>query len=69
MTFTAKFAPSPGVEGWEGAGEGAGGLKLLDELFVNPYITAARAVRVLGVSGPTARHATALLQEEGCSAK
>ena len=40
-------------------------LKLLDELFVNPYITAARAVRVLGVSGPTARHAIALLQEEG----
>ena len=40
-------------------------LKLLDELFVNPYITAARAVRVLGVSGPTARHAIALLQAEG----
>lgn len=40
-------------------------LKLLDELFVNPYITAARAARVLGVSGPTARHAIALLQEEG----
>jgi cell filamentation protein, protein adenylyltransferase len=40
-------------------------LKLLDELFVNPYITAARAVRVLGVSGPTARHVIALLQEEG----
>ena len=40
-------------------------LKLLDELFVNPYVTAARAVRVLGVSGPTARHAIGLLQEEG----
>jgi len=40
-------------------------LKLLDELFVNPYVTAARAARVLGVSGPTARHAIALLQEEG----
>jgi Fic family protein len=40
-------------------------LKLLDELFVNPYITAARAVRVLGVSGPTARQVIALLQEEG----
>ena len=28
-------------------------------------LTAARAVRVLGVSGPTARHVIALLQEEG----
>jgi Fic family protein len=40
-------------------------LKLLDELFLNPYLTTARAVRVLGVSAPTARQAIALLQEEG----
>jgi Fic family protein len=40
-------------------------LKLLDELFVNPYLTAARAVRVLGVSDPTARQAITLLQEQG----
>jgi len=40
-------------------------LKLLDELFVNPYLTATRAVRVLGVSDPTARQAIALLQGEG----
>ncbi|HKI02833.1 MAG TPA: Fic family protein [Thermoanaerobaculia bacterium] len=40
-------------------------LKLLDELFVNPYLTASRAVRVLEVSDPTARQAIALLQQEG----
>jgi Fic family protein len=39
-------------------------LKLLDELFVNPYLTATRAVRVLGVSDPTARQAIALLRDE-----
>lgn len=40
-------------------------MKLLDELFVNPYVTTSRAVRVLGVSAPTARHAISLLQAEG----
>lgn len=40
-------------------------LRLLDELFANPYLTAARATRVLGVSGPTARQAIAILREEG----
>ncbi|MEA2599383.1 MAG: hypothetical protein QOF89_375 [Acidobacteriota bacterium] len=44
-------------------------LKLLDELFVNPYLTTARAVRVLGVSASTARQAIALLLEEGMIAE
>lgn len=40
-------------------------LRLLDELFANPYLTAARATRVLGVSGPTARQAIKVLLQEG----
>jgi Fic family protein len=40
-------------------------LKLLDELFVNPYLTATRAARILGVTAPTARQALDLLQREG----
>ena len=40
-------------------------LRLLDALFVNPYLTAARAAKVLDVSDPTARQAMAYLQEEG----
>lgn len=40
-------------------------LRLLDELFVNPYVTAGRAARLLGVTDPTARQAIAVLQEEG----
>jgi Fic family protein len=40
-------------------------LRLLDELFVNPYLTAARAVRILNVSDPTARQTIAFLQKEG----
>jgi len=40
-------------------------LKLLDELFANPYLTVARAVRVLNVTAPTARQTVALLQSEG----
>ncbi|HEX6898800.1 MAG TPA: Fic family protein [Thermoanaerobaculia bacterium] len=39
-------------------------LRLLDELFANPYLTAARATRVLGVSGPTARQAIKVLLQE-----
>ncbi|HTG34384.1 MAG TPA: Fic family protein [Thermoanaerobaculia bacterium] len=44
-------------------------LRLLDELFVNPYLTAARATQVLNVSNPTARQAIALLQGEGLLAE
>lgn len=40
-------------------------LRLLDALFMNPYLTAARAVQILGVSDPTARQALAVLQEDG----
>jgi Fic family protein len=40
-------------------------LRLLDDLFINPYLTAARAVQVLKVSDPTARQAIGLLQGEG----
>jgi Fic family protein len=38
-------------------------LALVDELFVNPYITVAKATRVLNVSDPTARQAVDLLQK------
>jgi Fic family protein len=40
-------------------------LRLVDELFANPYLSAARAVRVLRVTDPTARQAIARLQAEG----
>lgn len=40
-------------------------MALLDELFVNPYITVSRAARLLNVSNPTARTAVARLQEDG----
>ncbi len=40
-------------------------LALLDGLFVNPYVTVPRAVRLLGVSNPTARQAVRDLQDEG----
>jgi Fic family protein len=40
-------------------------LRLLDALFVNPYLTAARTAKVLEVSDPTARQAMAHLQDEG----
>lgn len=40
-------------------------LRLLDALFTNPYLTVARAVRILEVSEPTARQNIALLQQEG----
>lgn len=36
-------------------------LVLVDELFTNPYITVARAQKVLGVTNPTARKAVELL--------
>ncbi len=38
---------------------------LLDELFANPYISVARAARLLQVSNPTARQAITWLQKEG----
>ena len=40
-------------------------LALVDQLFVNPYITVARAAEILEVSNPTARQMVALLQKEG----
>ncbi len=40
-------------------------LALLDGLFVNPYVTVPRAVRILGVSDPTARQAVRILEDEG----
>lgn len=40
-------------------------LALLDHLYINPYITVARAERLLGVSNPTARQAVGLLQKHG----
>lgn len=38
---------------------------LIDQLFVNPYITVARAAQVLSVSNPTARKAIELLEQTG----
>jgi Fic family protein len=38
---------------------------LLDQLFVNPYVSVARAAEILKVSNPTARNAVAILQREG----
>ena len=40
-------------------------LALLDELFTNPYITVARAEKILHVSNPTARKTVELLGERG----
>lgn len=40
-------------------------LTLLDELFINPYMTFPRAMRVLGVSNPTARRAVTALEKMG----
>lgn len=40
-------------------------LALLDQLFINPYMTVARAERILKVSNPTARQAVELLQKNG----
>jgi len=40
-------------------------LALLDQLFINPYMTVARAERILKVSNPTARQAVTLLQKNG----
>lgn len=40
-------------------------LTLLDELFINPYVTAAGAQKTLGVSNPTARQVIAMLGKAG----
>ena len=40
-------------------------LALLDELFLNPYMSVARAEQVLKVSNPTARHVVMLLNRLG----
>ena len=40
-------------------------LDLLDDLFQNPYITVARAEKLLKVSNPTARAAVTALQSAG----
>jgi Fic family protein len=40
-------------------------LALIDELFLNPYISVSRAQKVLKVSNPTARQAVVLLQQKG----
>jgi Fic family protein len=40
-------------------------LALLDTLFVNPYLTVARAEKLLRVSNPTARQAVEILQDSG----
>jgi len=40
-------------------------LALLDQLFINPYISVARAEKILGVSNPTARQAVAMLEKAG----
>jgi len=50
------------------AGELAGKPKaqvLLDHLFINPYLTAARAKAILKVSDPTARQAMKALERQG----
>ncbi len=40
-------------------------LMLVDELFVNPYVTVARAESILDVTNPTARQIVELLEREG----
>jgi len=40
-------------------------LALIDDLFVNPYINAARVKMLLGVTDPTARSALAVLEKAG----
>jgi len=40
-------------------------IALLDELFINPYITVARAAELLEVSHPTARQTIEFLQQNG----
>jgi len=44
-------------------------LILLDELFLNPYMSVSRAEKVLRVSNPTARQTVTLLQRKGILAE
>lgn len=44
-------------------------LILLDELFLNPYMSVSRAEKVLRVSNPTARQTVTLLQRKGMLAE
>lgn len=43
----------------------ANALVLFDALFLNPYITVAKAQEILSVSNPTARQAVGMLVKEG----
>jgi len=45
--------------------EKAKALALVDHLFLNPYMSVARAERVLKVSNPTARGAVRVLEQKG----
>jgi Fic family protein len=45
--------------------DNAKALILLDQLFINPYLTVARAMNVLQTSNPTARKIIAVLQAHG----
>ena len=45
--------------------DNAKALILLDQLFINPYLTVARARSVLQASNPTARKTIAVLQAHG----
>lgn len=47
-------------ESWIGYPKGA---QLIDALMVNPYMSVARAQRLLKVSNPTARHVVARLEK------
>ena len=40
-------------------------MMLLDELFINPYTTVARAAKGLGVTSPTAYKTIGLLEKAG----
>ena len=53
-----------GLAFW-GVNSRARALALLDSLFVNPYVTASRAARELGVTAPTAREAIRVLEAHG----
>jgi Fic family protein len=57
-------------ERWRGTLRGKPrALALVDELFVNPYVTVARAAKVLGVSNPTGRQVVAQLEKQGILAE
>jgi Fic family protein len=53
-------------ERWRGSLRGKPrALALVDEIFVNPYVTVARAAKALGVSNPTARQVVVQLEKQG----